>query len=124
MSARRSLARRILNSLRLRFRHVSGTVDLTPDGFVLTQAKTSETALWTDITQIDAGVIDALASDRFYTVLHRTGHRFVIDEFTDGFQQLEFAIFERWPQIRKRWVAVYTGAPSEPRYEVLWRRGL
>ena len=45
-----------------------------------------------------------------------------IDEFDDGFRVLESAVFERWPMIRDRWVALQCGPLHQPKQETLWQR--
>jgi len=77
---------------------------------------------WSDIDRIDAGMLDFLTADLLYVVIHAAARSVTIDETADGFRQLENAVFERWPQIKDGWAALYKGTPSQPRCETLWRR--
>jgi hypothetical protein len=118
-----SLWRRIANSLRHSRRRRRATVDLTKDGFVFSTARTSIEIKWNDIDEIDAGVRDFITYDTFYVVVFANGGSLTIEEFHDGFRQLEHAMLERWPQIKERWQKLFGLPLHEVRYDVLWRRG-
>lgn len=120
---RPSLARRIGNSLRLTKRRRGATIDMTADGFVFTIGRKATQVRWDEITQIDGGVRDFISYDTFYVVIHADKVRLTIEEFNDGFRQLESTIFERWPRIKDRWQRLFSLPLHQAHYEVLWRRG-
>jgi hypothetical protein len=99
-----------------------GTVDIVPEGLVVTRGNASTTIRWDDVVEIDGGVRDNLSIDLFFVVIHTKDAKATIDEFNDGFRALENAILERWPGVRDRFVALQCGNPQHPLYEVLWRK--
>lgn len=113
--------RRIGNSWRARGK-TPGTVDVTPDAVTTTEKRHTKEIRWNDIVRIDCGTRDTISMDVFFVVLHSVSAKIAIDEFADGFRVFEHAIFERWPQIRERWVAVQCGPLHQPQYETLWQR--
>jgi hypothetical protein len=119
---RPSLWRRIKNSLRTWPRGTLGTIDMIPDGFVFTDMSGPVQIRWREITQIDGGVRDYLTVDMFFTVIHAANERVSIDEVADGFRQLEHGIFEQWPRLRQRWLALQGALPRHPQFETLWKR--
>ena len=114
--------RRIGNSIRLSRRKRGATIDLTADGFVFTQRRKTVDVRWEEISRIDAGVRDHITFDTFYIVVFAGGRNLVIEELDDGFRQLEFAIHERWPQIRERWLQLLSVPLHQAHYETLWKR--
>jgi hypothetical protein len=120
---RPSLFRRIANSVRLSRRKRGATVDVTANGFVYSQGRKSIEVPWDDISQIDAGVRDYVTFDTFYIVVFAREKKLVIEELDDGFRQLEFAIHERWPQTRERWLQLLSVPLHQAHYETLWKRG-
>ncbi|MGD0143060.1 MAG: hypothetical protein ABSC92_07865 [Rhizomicrobium sp.] len=120
---RPSLLRRIGNSIRLSRRKRGATIDLTPNGFVFSQQRKTVEIRWDQVSQIDAGVRDHITFDTFYIVLFAGGRKLVVEELDDGFRQLEFAIHERWPQIRERWLQLLSVPLHQAHYETLWKRG-
>jgi hypothetical protein len=112
-----------MNSLRYTRRKRRATVDLTKDGFVFSTARTSIEIKWNDIDEIDAGVRDFITYDTFYVVIFANGGSLTVEEFHDGFRQLEHSILERWPQIKERWQKLFGLPLHDVQYEVLWRRG-
>ena len=117
-----SLWRRIRNSYgRSRGKRVA-TIDIVPDGFAFTWRGHETRLRWADITRIDAGVRDYLFFDGFYVVVFAGATQLEIDELDEGFQPLEYALFERWPQIRESWNRLLKTDPHVPQYETLWRR--
>ncbi len=118
---RPSLWRRMGNSWRARGKK-PGAVDVAADGIVFAQSRRRIQMRWDDVVQIDAGARDTLSIDLFFAVLHTRDAQATIDEFADGFRVLELAVFERWPQLRERWVALQCGPLHQPHYEILWRR--
>lgn len=118
---RPSLWRRIRNSWRTRSRK-PGAVDATPSGFVFTQRNRSTPVHWDGIIRIDAGTRDNISLDLFFVVVHTLDAKVTIDELDDGFRYLEQAMWERWPDLRKHWVALQCGPLHQPQYETLWRR--
>ena len=121
-SRRPSLWRRLGNSLRARSRSSTGTLDVIPDGFIFTQREKPVQILWSEITQIDAGMQDYLMLDVFFAVLRTAREAVTVDELVDGFRHLENGVFEHWPQVRARWLALQGGPAHQPQYENLWRR--
>jgi hypothetical protein len=119
---RPSLLRRISNSIRLSRRKRIATVDVTANGFVYSQGRKSVDVPWGDISQIDAGVRDYFTFDSFYIVVFAREKKLVIEELDDGFRQLEFAIHERWPQTRERWLQLLSVPLHQAHYETLWKR--
>jgi hypothetical protein len=121
---RPSLRRRVVNSLRAwRDRwHDDGTLDLVPDGFVVKRSTKTVHVRWSEITQIDVATRDMLTFDLFFVVIQMGDREIAIDEFVDGFRQFESSAFERWPQIRERWIAIQSVPPFRPQYETLWKR--
>ena len=118
---RPSLWRRIGNSWRGRGKK-PGTIDVTADGLVASDGRRSTTLRWNDIVRIDCGTRDTINIDLFYVVMQTASAKVTIDEFADGFRVFENAIFERWPQLRERWVAVQCGPLHQPQFETLWQR--
>jgi hypothetical protein len=114
--------RRISNSIRLSRRKRIATVDVTANGFVYSQGRKSVDVPWGDISQIDAGVRDYFTFDSFYIVVFARENKLVIEELDDGFRQLEFAIHERWPQTRERWLQLLSVPLHQAHYETLWKR--
>ena len=117
-----SLLRRIANSIRLSRRKRGATVDVTANGFVYSRGRSSADVSWDDISQIDAGVRDYVTFDSFYIVVLAREKRLVIEEVDDGFRQLEFAIHERWPETRERWLQLLSVPLHQAHYETLWKR--
>ena len=118
---RPSLWRRIRNSW-LSGRTKPGTVDVTAAGVVVTSGRRETRINWSDITRIDCGTRDTIALDLFFVVLHTAAVKVTIDEFADGFRVFETAMFERWPQVRDRWIALQCGPLHQPQFETLWQR--
>jgi hypothetical protein len=119
---RPSFLRRVVNSIRLSRRKRSATVDVTANGFVYSQGRKSVDVSWDEISQIDAGVRDYMTFDTFYIVVFAREKKLVIEEIDDGFRQLEFAIHERWPQTRERWLQLLSVPLHQAHYETLWKR--
>ena len=119
---RPSLLRRISNSIRLSRRKRGATVDVTANGFVYSQGRKSIEVPWDDISQIDAGVRDYVTFDTFFIVVFAREKKLVIEELDDGFRQLEFAIHERWPETRERWLKLLSVPLHQAHYETLWKR--
>lgn len=101
----------------------NAAIDMTSDGFVVTLNRKSTTIRWEDISEIDAGVRDFLTYDTFYIVVFVGKARITIEEFDDGFRQLEFTMLERWPGIKERWQQLFSMPLHQAHYEVLWHRG-
>jgi hypothetical protein len=120
-TARPSLFRRIGNSWRSRGKSL-GTVDVTSDGVAATENRRTTSLRWSDIVRIDCGTRDTITMDVFYVVLHSASVKITIDEFADGFRVFENAMFEHWPELRERWVALQCGPLHQPQLETLWRR--
>ena len=120
-NVRPSFWRRLANSLKAWPGGPASTLDLIPDGFEYTGARRTVRILWHEITQIDAGMRDLLTIDVFFAVVHTPRESAIVDEFVDGFRQLEQGIFEGWPQVRERWLSLQAGPPRQPRFETLWR---
>jgi len=118
---RPSLWRRIGNSWAARGKR-PGTVDVTPDGLSATEHRRTKEMRWDDVIRIDCGMRDTISIDIFFVVLHGTSAKIRIDEFADGFHLFENAVFERWPQLRERWIAVQCSPLHQPQYETLWQR--
>ena len=119
---RPSLLRRISNSIRLARRKRGATVDVTANGFIYSQGRKSIDVPWDDISQIDAGVRDYVTFDSFYIVVFAREKKLVIEELDDGFRQLEFAIHQRWPETRERWLQLLSVPLHQAHYETLWKR--
>ena len=119
---RPSLLRRIANSIRLSRRKRGSTVDVTANGFVYSQGRRAVDVRWDDISQIDAGMRDYMTFDTFYIVVFAREKKLIIEELDDGFRQLEFAIHERWPQTRERWLQLLSVPLHQAHYETLWKR--
>ena len=118
---RPSLLRRIGNSWRGRKQN-HGAVDLSPDGLAFMQDRRTRKIRWDDVIRIDAGTRDTLTIDMFFAVFRTANAEVTVDEFADGFRVLEEVVFERWPQLRERWVALQCGPLHQPQYETLWQR--
>jgi hypothetical protein len=118
---RPSLWRRIGNSWRDRGRK-PGTVDVTPEGMAATVGRRKTEMRWNDIIRIDCGTRDTMSMDVFFVVLHTVSAKVTVDELADGFRVFEHAMFERWPQLRERWVALQCGPLHQPQFETLWQR--
>ena len=118
---RPSLWRRLRNSWQTRGKK-PGTVDSTQDGFVFTQRRRSTPIRWDDVTQIDAGTRDNISIDLFFVTIHTPSATVTIDEFDDGFAYVERTAFERWPEVRERWVALQCGPLHQPQHETLWQK--
>jgi hypothetical protein len=98
------------------------TVDVTPEGVAASEGRRTTEIRWNDIVRIDCGTRDTISMDVFFVVLHTTAVKVAIDEFADGFRVFEQAMFEHWPQLRERWVALQCGPLHQPQYETLWQR--
>ena len=118
---RPSLWRRLMNSLGAWPRGGVETFDLIPDGFVFTRRNKPVQVFWNEIVQIDAGMRDYLTVDLFFAVVHTDREKLVIDELADGFRLLEAGVFDRWPKIRERWLALQGGPHRWPALETLWK---
>jgi len=122
VSDKPSIVRRIANSWRAYRRRGFGTIDMVADGFICSE-RGRETAIhWNDVTRIEAGLRDLLTIDIFFVVIRAGAHELMIEEFADGFRQLENAIFERWPDVRAQYHALQNGEPHRPRRQTLWQR--
>ncbi len=121
MSVQPSRWRRIANTWRARGKKPAA-VDIGTEGFVYKLRRKEVAVRWDDVTRIDAGTRDLLAFDLFFVVFHTAKTRLTIDEYDDGFRGLENAVFERWPQLRERWIALQCAPLHHPQFETLWRR--
>ena len=119
---KRSLRRRIANTWRHNRRRRGCAIDLTPDGFMFTFRWRKTPMRWADVTRIDAGIRDCIAFELLHVVLFAGDVKVDIEELDDGFRQFEYALLERWPQIRPQWDALLKAGTREPQYETLWRR--
>ena len=120
-ASRPSLLRRIGNSWRSHGKR-PGTVDVTPEGVTAAEGRRTKEIRWDEIVRIDCGTRDTITIDLFFVVLFTPSAKVTIDEFADGFRVFENAIFERWPQLRERWVTIQCGPLHQPQYETLWQR--
>jgi len=100
----------------------AGALDLLADGFLVTHGRHKSDIRWDDVVQIDGGIRDTLSIDFLYAVFRTPKRSVTVDEFDDGFRTFESAVFERWPMIRERWVALQCGPLHQPKYETLWQR--
>lgn len=116
-----SLWRRLKNSWDMRGRK-PGAVDLLADGFLVTRGRRKTDVRWDDVQQIDGGIRDTLSIDWLFTVFRTSSQSIRIEELDDGFRAFESAVFERWPMVRDRWVALQCGPLHQPKYETLWQR--
>jgi hypothetical protein len=116
-----SLLRRIKNSWQTRGKKPGG-IDLLTDGFLVTRGRRKIDVRWDDVAQIDGGICDTLSIDLLFAVFRTPEKSVRVDEFDDGFRTLESAVFERWPMVRDRWVALQCGPLHQPKYETLWQR--
>ena len=116
-----SLMRRMRNSWRRRGKR-AGTIDLLTDGFLVTHGRRKSDIRWDDVVQIDGGISDTLSIDFFFALFRTPNRSVTIDELDDGFRTFEGAVFDRWPMIRERWVALQCGPLHQPKYETLWQR--
>ena len=122
-SQRASFWQRLLNTWRHNQRKRGYAIDMTADGFVF-RAKQRHTEMkWEQITRIDAGVRCCLTMDYLYVQMFTHQATVYIEELDDGFRQLEFAIHQRWPQTRDRWLQLLSVPLHQAQYETLWKRG-
>jgi hypothetical protein len=121
-SLKPSVMRRIGNTWRLSKKRKNATVDMTEDGFVFNIGRVSTPIRWSDVIEIDVGVRDFVAYDTFYVVLRTHAAEVTIEEFNDGFRQLEYTILERWPAFKDRWQSLFSLPLHQAHYEVLWRK--
>ncbi|HEY5048573.1 MAG TPA: hypothetical protein VII49_11200 [Rhizomicrobium sp.] len=117
-----SLSRRLLHSLRAWPRGTAGTLDLLPDGFEYMRRRRPVRIRWDEIMRVDAGMRDYLTVDLFYTIIHTAREKIVVDELVDGFRQLEESVFQHWPHVRERWLALQGTPHHQPQCETLWQR--
>lgn len=118
---RPSLWRRIGNSWRARGGKL-GTVDVTQEGLAATAGRRTKEMRWNDVVRIDCGTRDTVTMDVFFVVLHSASAKITVDELADGFRVFEHAMFEHWPQLRERWIALQCGPLHQPQFETLWQR--
>jgi hypothetical protein len=109
------------NSWRMRGKK-PGAIDLLTEGFRVTQGRRKSDFRWDDIVQVDGGIRDTLSIDFLFAVFCTADRSVTINEFDDGFRTFESAVFERWPMVRDRWVALQCGPLHQPKYETLWQR--
>ena len=117
-----SLWRRIRNTLTNPRRKRAGAIDVTGEKFAFRLNKREAQMRWSDVTRIDAGMRDYLGFDGFYVDIFAGNEKVELDELDDGFRQFETTLFDRWPQIRSRWIELLGSTPHQPQHETLWRR--
>ena len=99
------------------------TLDVGDAGFVFTRRRTPVSLRWDEITEIAVGMHAIVSGEIFYTAISGAGQRLEIDEFVEGFSNLESALFEHFPSVRARFTAIQTEPAGDDRLEVLWTAG-
>jgi len=98
------------------------TIDIRADHFIYTRRRKPLRVMWSDVTQIDAGVLAMVSGDLFYVGIAVKGERLEIDEFVDGFRLLENVIFERWPNVQAKWLELHKAHQHKDVLVTLWKR--
>jgi hypothetical protein len=98
------------------------TIDIRDEHFIYTRRRKPLRVLWSDVSQIDAGVLAMVSGDLFYVALVVKGARLEIDEFADGFRLLENAIFARWPDVQAKWLELHKAHAHKDILVTLWKR--
>ena len=117
-----SLWQRIVNTWRHNRRKRGYAIDMRPDGFIFTARRRATAMNWSDVTRIDIGLRACLTFDVFYVQIFTGNTSVYIEELDDGFRQFEFAMFERWPQIRPLWQELLKVGPSRAQHHTVWQR--
>lgn len=98
------------------------TIDIHEDHFVFTRRRRPLRVLWSDVSQIDAGVLAMVSGDLFYVAVVVKGTRLEMDEFVDGFLPFENAIFVRWPEVKAKWHELHKAHAHKDILTTLWKR--
>ena len=99
------------------------TLDTDADGFVFTRRRKPVSLKWDDVTEIAAGTLAIFSGEIFYAAISGGGLRLEIDEFVDGFNNFEAALFRHFPSVRTRFTALQIEPAGGDRLEVLWKSG-
>ena len=97
------------------------TLDTDADGFVFTRRRKPVSLRWEEVTEIAAGNLAIFSGEIFYAVISGGGLRLEIDEFVDGFNNFEAALFRHFPSVRARFTALQIEPAGDDRLEVLWK---
>jgi len=104
-------------------RRERATLDVNAEGFVLTRRHKPVSLKWDEVTEIAAGSLAIFSGEIFYTVVSGDGLRLEIDEFVEGFNNFEAALFRYFPSTRGRFTELQIEAAGDDRLEVLWKSG-
>jgi len=119
-----NLIQRFLREWRIerRRRRERATVDLKGDEIVYKRRRKAQHVKWSEITEIDGGVLAMVSGDLLYVVIVAPNLRWQIDEFTEGFAGLETAIHTRIPGVREKWLELNRAHAHNDILVTLWKR--
>jgi hypothetical protein len=98
------------------------TVDLRGEEIVLTRSRKAQRIAWDAVTAIDAGVLALVSGDLLYVAVIAPNLRWEIDEFVEGFSNLEAAIQSRFPAMREKWLELHRAHAHNDILVTLWKR--
>jgi len=98
------------------------TVDIRSEEIVYTRKRKAQRVSWDAITQIDAGVLALVSGDLLYVAIVAPNTRWEIDEFVEGFANLETAIQARFPTVREKWLELHRAHAHNDILVTLWKR--
>ncbi len=98
------------------------TVDLKGEEIVYTRRRKAQRVGWNAITRIDAGVLALVSGDLLYVAIEAPNLNWEIDEFTEGFANLETAIQSRFPDVRAKWLELHRAHAHNDIRVTLWTR--
>lgn len=113
--------REVMEPRRRRKDHAA--IDVSEDGFVFTRRRKPASMKWDGVSEIAAGMRAIISGEIFYAVISGDGQRLEIDEFVEGFSNLETALFQHFPSVRARFTALQVEPAGDDRLEVLWKTG-
>lgn len=104
-----------------RFWERNDVIKLSPDGFEFLAGGNTRKLRWDAVTKIEVFRIPTFVVEDFCVALfQKNGEPLVIVDRHPGFLKFQSAIWQRWPQIKDRWIAIYCGSPDTRERAVLW----
>ena len=112
-----------LEAFARRRRKKSGNIEITSEGFKISRSQQAREIRWDAIIKIEVFRIPGFIVEDFCAVFFSNDDEpVVVDDIYPDFLKFQDAVWQQWPEIKDRWIAIYLGSPSQRERAVLWER--